>query len=152
MPALLLLATLAACGGGNAVSAYNEGMNAFHEGRLERAREKFDEAVTENPDFSEACLQLSVVKMRLACREAKADHGAEAVRLWRESVADRRRSKALMDDGKFFVADPSAREKLKSDTARVLATLANFEKPSPKGEGIVDALKLMPEESPPSFR
>ncbi len=145
--AILLLAALVSCDAGvKGARDYNAGIDAFKLRDYARARERFEQAIALNPDFSEAVLYLSTTRTRLAREAALAGHKKEAAALWRQSVADRRRAKELMDEGKFFVSVGAEQESAKQEVARSLASVARFLEFSPTDEQIAEAARSVPED------
>ena len=144
---VLLLAALASCDAGvKGASDYNAGLDAFKLRDHGRARERFEQAVAANPDFSEAHLYLSTARTRLSRQAALAGRTTEAAALWRQSVADRRRAKELMDAGKFFVSQGAEQESAKREVERSLASVDRLLKLSPTDEQIAEAALLLPED------
>lgn len=86
-----------------ALEAYEAAKRSVFAGDLDEARGHFTEATDAQPDFTEAWYNMGAATSRLSIAAAGAGEDQRALALFREAVSQKRRARALIDEGKWFV-------------------------------------------------
>jgi tetratricopeptide (TPR) repeat protein len=101
-------------------TAYEAARLAIRSDDTEEARRQFQRAVELMPEFTEGWYNLGASTTILAIRAAGAGDDAEALTLFREAVAAKRRAQDLIGEGKWFIYEDPERAKVVHDLTEAL--------------------------------
>lgn len=99
---------------------YEAGRDAVRSGDLASGAAHLERAVALQPDFTEAWYNLGAALSNLAIQATRAGDEDLAVRLFRKAVDSKKRSKALMDRGVWYLYGPADQAEVRSDVQNAL--------------------------------
>lgn len=99
--------------------AYGEAKEHIQGNNLRAAIGSLEQAIAQNPEFSEAYYQLGAAKTNLAIEEVRYDERS-AIQLFREGVAAKKEAHHLMSLNKFYVWNAQQREQAWNDLREAL--------------------------------
>jgi tetratricopeptide (TPR) repeat protein len=99
--------------------AYRAAKVDIQDNNLRAAVDSLEQAIEQNPEFSEAYYQLGAAKTNLAIEQVRYDERS-AIQLFREGVAAKRKAHHLMSLNKFYVWNEQQREQAWKDLREAL--------------------------------
>lgn len=109
-----------------AMDAYDHGRGAVYEKDFLRAKGFFEKAIEIKPDFTEAWYNLGLTQVQMAIDTAHLSDDQGAIDLFQNAIVSKRKSKDLMNEGKWFVYNEQQQEKAKKEVEMAIRESDDF--------------------------